>query len=44
LNADAVGKPFTYRAKSKGSSDDPWGTPLVNSSIDDLKPPTTVNC
>jgi len=36
LNADDFGKSFTYRAKSKGSSDDPWGTPWLISSIDDL--------
>ena len=36
LNADAFGKSFKYRAKSKGPSDDPWGTPWIVSSLDDL--------
>jgi len=31
LNADAFRKSFTYRAKSKGPSDDPWGIPWLMS-------------
>ena len=36
LNADAFGKSFTYRAKRKGPSDDPWGIPWLISRTDDL--------